>query len=262
MTKQKKQIQLDDNYKNSVLSEHYQESGFNQYQGINPIKFGDHTEYTFNALRRNKIANLNELKNQLGKAYEILTCCTPATSNDDRQGLAVAPVQSGKTASQALVTSLAADNGTKVIIHVLGTTSNLKTSNYDDLEQNLGLIDDSSQYDLRYCKYEIGSGNNKYGLDAIVDSIAKKIEYQRRSSEWGSIEPQVLYFYLLKQHQQIAKIALLMEDLHKKLPNQSITTLIIDDEVDAYTPNNKGNGAKPSTTYDEMKSLKNVIEVA
>lgn len=256
MNKQKKQIHLDDSFKESVLLEHYQESGFNQYTGINPIKFGDHTEYTFNALKRNKIDNLKELKNQLGKAYEIFTCCTPATANDDRQGLAVAPVQSGKTASQALATSLAADNGTKVIIHVLGTTSNLKSSNYDDLEQNLGLIDDSGEYDLRYCKYEIGSGKNKYGLEATVDSIAKKIEHQRRRSEWGRIKPQVLYFYLLKQHQQIAKVALLMEDLHKKLPNQSITTLIIDDEVDAYTPNNKGNGVKPSTTYDEMKSLK------
>ena len=260
MSNQRKYIKLDDQFCNTVLSDHYEESGFNLYAGIAPPVFGQHTEFAFNALKRNKIADLGELKNQLGKAYEIFTCCTPAFAKNDRQGLAIGKVQSGKTASQALITSLAADNGTKVIIHVLGTTSNLKSSNYDDLELNLGLRPELHEGNLSYGTYEIGSGKNKYGLEVSVESLAKKIHHQRKRSAWGATKQEVIYLYLLKQHQQIAKVKNLMEDLHRELPNQTITTLIIDDEVDAYTPNTNGKGLKPSTTYDEIKSLKDACK--
>ena len=194
------------------------------------IKIGKNTEKAFLNIAK-KLKDKNSRDKQLAKAIEVLSCCNPPYAPDGtkKTGLVVGKVQSGKTTSFTLVSALAADNHYKIVIHLLGTTKNLRDSNYKDVAKTLGWQDGTkSNWIVREVK-AAGSG----GIDLDAQSLKNLISGNPASMQTGNAE-QVIYMPMLKQVKSIECLTDLMKQT-RQINNVSV--LIIDDEVDAHGMN-------------------------
>ena len=193
------------------------------------------------------------LNAQVEKAKEILSCCVPydAGIGSKKVGLVVGKVQSGKTTSFSLLTSLAADNGYKIIIHLLGTTTNLKASNAQDVKKVLCSDDDDNYWN----SFDVTTLNVKESTDGL-----EQILYEANNSGLdflGDREDNVMYFYLLKNHSVINKFAKEIEDFHSNLrrSNEPLPIMIIDDEVDSYSPDVSKEDDEKTSTHKSLERL-------
>ena len=232
--------------KKEELKKYYSESGFRQEEFYPEI--GHHTEYCFKQLVGEKMDETNTYK-QLAKAYEIMSCCNPEYSIDRTQGLVLGKVQSGKTSNFSFLSALAADNKYSIVIQLLGDKTNLVDDNFESVSSNLGLLDKHA--DLNWYKPIKVQGKMN---DFSVGQLAKLINSQETS--WDDEDSnKILYFYLIKNTNQINKLTSIIEELTKKV-TKSCQTLIIDDEVDSYSLNTKKIGQNPGPTYSALEKLK------
>jgi hypothetical protein len=205
-------------------------------------------------------ANINEmsqtvLKYQEDKAKEILSCCVPrnAMTGARKVGLVVGKVQSGKTTSFTYLTSLAADNGYKIIIHLLGTTTNLKEDNALAVKEIL-CTDDNDNY---WRAINVKTGENikpsSEGLEQILfENNDPDLDFLPEQQET------VIYFYLLKNHAVIKHLSKYLSEYHNNLSGDNrgpLPVLIVDDEVDSFSPDASREDKDATRTHKELKSL-------
>ena len=242
-------------------------SGFKLF---NP-KIGKHSAHIYKNIKKSlqktslsPSESLKSAKEQFKKAYEVFSCCNPedTSKGDTNQGLVVGKVQSGKTTNFATLAAIAADNNYKIVIKILGTTHSLKDKNYQSLERIMGFNDQPSDYDLDWYPVSIGqkggSGEDfrEFGIDVSIDTLKNRID-----SKGGSIarnhKSKVLFFYLLKKKEQLIKMKKVIKELSSYLgANAVMPVLIIDDEVDSFSPNGNKPGVKKSKTYSYLEKLK------
>ena len=238
---------------NDIKENHYSKSGFNQHP--NDPRIGKHTKYTFNVLKNKKHMTADTAKKQLGKALEIFSFCNhrSAPRTQTTQGLVLGRVQSGKTTSFSLVSSLAADNGYRIIIHLLGTTNLLVKDNFEKgVKKNLGLdpIEPNPNLDWWYPIHI--DKDTEHSDKEICDAISPSTAY------WHDEEKKVLYFYLIKNTTQIEKLTNIVKKIVKKMGNTELPVLIIDDEVDSYSLNTKKENSDKTATYKLLEKLKKI----
>ena len=233
-------------------------TGFKQF---NP-QIGKHVRYV-NSVQKVTIGE-EAANEQLRKSYEIMSCCNhkDAAKDTTNQGVVVGKVQSGKTNNFATVSAFAADNGYKVIIHILGTTHTLKDSNFVSIDETLGLSDEKAVPSLDWHPVGVGFKGGKgtdfrnYGIDVPIESLVAMV-----NSSGGSMmrtnNTKVLYFYLLKNKAPLQKMQNLISHLAQSIgTNHQMPVLIIDDEVDSYSPNTAKPGKKVKPIYAALKKLK------
>ncbi len=195
------------------------------------------------------------LKYQEDKAKEILSCCVPrnAMTGSRKVGLVVGKVQSGKTTSFTYLTSLAADNGYKIIIHLLGTTTNLKNDNASAVREIL-CSDDNDNY---WRAINVVTGENikpsTEGLEQILfENTNPDLDFLPEQEET------VVYFYLLKNHAVIKHLSNYLSEYHNNLNGDTrgpLPILIVDDEVDSFSPDASRKDKEATKTHIELKSL-------
>ena len=152
---------------------------------------------------------------QKQKATEILSCCIQpgAIRDSKRVGLVVGKVQSGKTTSFTYLSSLAADNGYKIIIHLLGTTKNLVKDNANSVQEILSTNNSSNHW---YAKEFDG---DSFVSDFPHTTMEQKLYPRETGLDFlGNNRPEtVVYIYLIKNHNMIDRLASYLSDFHENL---------------------------------------------
>lgn len=154
-------------------------------------------------------------------------CTNPSSSKPySEAGLVLGYVQSGKTQSFTTVTSLARDNGYGVVIVLAGVTNLLLGQSIDRLKKDLGLFD----YSPLWKHFE------NPGRSAAGDFSTYGQDVRERITQWTNNHNKAsLLITILKQGSRIDAL----ERLLKTLDMSGVPVLIIDDESDQASPNNK-----------------------
>ncbi len=178
----------------------------------------------------------------MNEAVDILRHCVAPGVKNTITHLAIGYVQSGKTLSFTTLTTLAADNGYRIVIYLTGNKNNLKNQTSDRLREDLSpkapsvfQIFDDLDNDTRIKQHiENLSGRNK-----------------------------VLLFPILKHSIHIEKLAKIFTSLNSYVRDLGI--IIVDDEADQASLNtfarkNATNAdwdnAEQSTTYSSILALR------
>ncbi len=206
-------------------------------------------EHTYDFLERKQKQLGANLVNVLEEAQTILGRCTPPTEiSSCDTGLVVGYVQSGKTLSFETVISLARDNGYRMIILIAGTANHLKGQSVERLKEDFDLKNSRSwdHYD-NPDQTHLADIQNSLGLWSNP-----KIPSHKRTS---------IIITVLKQAVRLRNLISVLRQLRL----EEVPTLIIDDEGDQASLNNKGKKNleegtnETSTIYDRIVQLKSFI---
>jgi len=186
----------------------------------------------------------------LHEAQRILGRCLPPNDPPDPEtGLVVGYVQSGKTMSFETVLSLARDNGYGIVIVLSGTKNNLREQSEERLTKDLGIDEgDDAWYHL-----------SNPSTDAQGTQIDNKLAAWKKQPT----KKRAVLITVLKHWDRLDKLADLLDSL--KIGN--VPTLVIDDEGDQASLNNKAaqirtgliSPDEKSTTYDRITKLRSVL---
>lgn len=190
-----------------------------------------------------KITVISEAQNILGH------CIAPGTKGHITN-IAVGYIQSGKTMSYTTLSTLAADNGFRIIIYLTGITTPLEKQTYDRINNDLHVNEGEF--------YTIFEDKGKYDKS---DEL-KVFQYLSFSKET------TLLFPIMKHYQHINRLAEMFDKpkFHELL--KEIGVLIVDDEADQASFNTyaKKNASKKdwevddfSKTYSSIISLRTVF---
>ncbi len=192
-------------------------------------------------------------KRILDESAKILANCTdPRTAKYSEAGLVVGYVQSGKTMSFTTVTALARDNGYGVVIVLTGVTDLLKSQSVERLVDDLQL----EEHPREWRNFTNPGSKNINPNNAVLQDIRDRVEAWKRfnANPESSRKPSLL-ITVLKQTSRLNNLANLLSFLDLT----SVPALIIDDESDQASPNNKSaKNLKLGT--DETSSIYSAIE--
>lgn len=183
----------------------------------------------------------------LREAVSILAqAVPPAHVDDDNTGLVVGYVQSGKTMSFTTVTSLAHDNGFRIVVVVTGTSVALTDQSRDRLRRDL-------QIGVR------AFGPWQHFHNPAVDDLA----YDRINdvlSEWNdpTVPPEerrTVLITVMKHHGRLNQLL----DVLSRVNRDGVPTLIIDDEADQAGLNNLIRQGRESTTYERLRRIRQIL---
>lgn len=149
-------------------------------------------------------------------------------------GLALGFVQSGKTMSFTTLAALAADNGYRIVVMLLGNTHLLTGQNTERLTGDLRI---ASRGDFRWASLEMPKASTD--LDFYLDQPGR-----------------VLLITTLKRSNRIEAIAKALERSNQA---GEVECLIIDDEADQASLNTMVGKKKESATYLAIQHLRAVI---
>lgn len=185
----------------------------------------------------------------IGEAQRILEHCLAPGEKGNITNIAVGYIQSGKTLSYTTLSTLAADNGYRIIIYLTGVTSFLNNQTYGRIRDDLN-VNESEWYSI----FEDKIQNTKSDIDDV--SI-----YLRYSKE-------TLLFPVLKHAAHIERLIKVFSSTTIKEYLDNIGVLIIDDEADQASFNTyaKKNATKKdweeteeSKTYSSILKLRSVF---
>lgn len=142
-------------------------------------------------------------------------------------GLVLGYVQSGKTQSFTTVTVLARDNGYGVVILLAGVTNLLKHQSIERMEDDLGM---KAEYSSDWKSYE------SPGIKFNGQSSAQAADVKDRIKTWTNNHARhSVLITILKHGTHIDDLKRLLETVDMS----NVPVLLIDDESDQATPNNK-----------------------
>lgn len=184
---------------------------------------------------------INSSKNILGAGIN------PKTGGRST-GLVVGYVQSGKTLSFTTVIGLARDNGFPLVIVIAGNKDNLLTQSHQRLTKDLD-VDGGSGLPAWIMEKNPRSKNNQH-----EQLIRQAIDNWSDDSRDADEKPTVL-LTVLKQNQRLSALTSLL----KKIGMSDVPTLVIDDEADQASLNNKVRQGEESTTYTRLCELRDAL---
>ncbi len=224
------------------------DNGFRDQNYYDRIKIGKNLKTVISNIST-KLVDPKSRQKQISTAIEILSCChSPwAANGKKRAGLVVGKVQSGKTTSFTALSAAAADNGYRLIIHLLGTTSSLVNSNLKDVKHYLGLNDPNDAW------FVTGISPGDVSLDVTgpqLANILKNNPLSRRNNQ-----KKVVYISLMKRKEPIELLTKVLKQA-KLNSFLELNTLIIDDEVDSHSIDISKPKEPESSTNRLLKELR------
>lgn len=177
----------------------------------------------------------------------ILARCLPPTARgENRTGLVIGYVQSGKTLSFTAVTALARDNGFRLVIVLAGTKTNLLDQNQVRLTGDLGIFQDRGKFWRTLANPRSGSAD----VESVRSALALWDRYPNNPERCRTLLLVVM------------KNATRLDDLRRLLTACDLTnsaTIIIDDEGDQAGLNTKSRQNGESATYASIVALRRAI---
>lgn len=177
----------------------------------------------------------------------ILARCLPPTARgENRTGLVIGYVQSGKTLSFTAVTALARDNGFRLVIVLAGTKTNLLDQNQVRLTGDLGIFQDRGKFWRTLANPRSGSAD----VESVRSALAMWDRYPHNPERCRTLLIVVM------------KNATRLDELRRLLSSCDLTnspTIIIDDEGDQAGLNTKARQNGESATYASIVALRRVI---
>lgn len=168
----------------------------------------------------------------LAESTQILAnCCPPTTPTYAEAGLVVGYVQSGKTMSFTTVTALARDNGYGLVIVLAGVTNLLRSQSMERLVDDLGLQD----YPREWRIFDNPGGKTVSRSSQEYSEFSRKVESWRRFQDNPERRKPSLLVTVLKQADRLNSLS----NLLSLLELSDVPAVIIDDESDQASPNNK-----------------------
>lgn len=189
-------------------------------------------EFTTTYLQGLSVDDLSKVR-ILNESSQILAnCLDPATPEFSEAGLVVGYVQSGKTMSFTTVTALARDNGYGIVIVLTGVTNLLKSQSVERLVDDLQLEDYPQEWRNFTNPGSKNIGPNNHDLLDVKDRLEA---WKRFISNPNGRRKPTLIFTVLKQTSRLNNLA----NLLSLLDLTEVPVLMIDDESDQASPNNK-----------------------
>jgi hypothetical protein len=201
-------------------------------------------------IRLKDILDQDEIENLIKETFHILSHCSNPVILKEQEvtHLAVGYVQSGKTMSFTSLTSLASDNGFRIVIFFAGTKTNLLSQTTKRLSKDL--ITKSTK------------GNNYRIYENPTLSNSEEIRNKLRITS----KPTIL-ISVLKHYVHIHELSKIFDDRKIKTELGKQGVLIIDDEADQASLNGfsyaNSKKASKSPEWDEETENKNteVVEM-
>ena len=205
--------------------------------------------------------NDNESKNKVeNEALNILrNCGDPKLLNNNKTGIVIGYIQSGKTLSFTTLTTLARDNGYKLIIIMAGISNQLVNQSFSRLQKDLNI---GNSFHRKWLLIK----NPKFDSKDFF-SIERELKNWKKP-KIHSIENQAIVLVVMKNSNHLKNLSRVI----KKIDMDRVPTLIIDDEVDQASLNtmarkNAREGEdfmslsplKMSTIYSRMRELKDLV---
>ena len=178
----------------------------------------------------------------VSEAQDVLKHCIAPGIKDNITNIAVGYIQSGKTLSYTTLTTLAADNGFRIIIYLTGVTTSLNNQTYGRIQKDLK-VNESEWYSL----FE----DNPKNIDSDIDLVASYLKYSTST----------LLFPAMKQQQHIERLTKVFSSYRIKELLKDNGVLIIDDEADQASFNTyaKKNVDKPDWEEDDQSRIYSCI---
>lgn len=173
-------------------------------------------------------------------------CVPPGDKGEQRTGLVIGYVQSGKTLSFTALTALARDNSYRLVIVLGGTTTNLVDQSYARLAADL----DVEGYGQRIWSLFSNPDVRPDTMDEIGVALRTWTEYPDRPERCPTV-----VIVAMKNHRHLNNLSQLLRACNV----EDVSTLIIDDEGDQAGLNNKVRQQAESTTYSCIKVLRKVF---
>lgn len=164
----------------------------------------------------------------------------------ERTGLVVGYVQSGKTMSMVTVSSLARDNGCRIVVLLAGVTTNLLKQNAVRFRDTLRGASGPESWLII---------NSAEGITRTSDvSVLRQALDEWRGGDVPAGDQRTIFFAVLKNHAHLDWLATLFSkvDLH------DIPALVLDDEAD-QAGLNVGDDEDPSTTYVRIQRIRQAL---
>lgn len=183
----------------------------------------------------------------VGEAGRILSMCLPpATRNEQRAGLIIGYVQSGKTLSFTTVTALARDNNYRLVIVLAGTKTNLLDQNEERLTGDLGILEERA----KFWRVIVNPRADLDKIDEVRSTLALWDRYRDRPERCRT-----LLVVVMKNAVRLGHLATLLS----KCNLSSTCALVIDDEGDQAGLNTKIRQNDESPTYSSILELRDTL---
>jgi len=202
------------------------------YPGLGPETLKLREYFRSKGIDEKSIENLSE------EAQKILANCgSPTEKTAANTGLAFGYVQSGKTMSFTTLATLAKDNNFPLIIIIAGVTTNLVNQSTERIEKDLQL---NERYDRKW----LAIPNPKLNQHK---NIINSAIMEWRDESFPKDKRKTVLITVMKQKNHLPNLIKLLE----KIDLEDIPTLIIDDEGDQASLNNKeGANARNASILD------------
>lgn len=178
------------------------------------------------------------------EAVSILrNCVAPDAPEEERTGLVLGRIQSGKTLSYITVSALAKDNGYRLIVVITGTRTDLFQQANERLEEALNTD-------------EIG-GWEHYRSDNLHPGLVRKIQSTLNAWDDGPVEglKDTVLVTVMKERHHLRDV----NELLDKLDLGGMPTLVIDDEADRAGLNIQPTEEERSATNRRLMRLRGAI---
>ncbi|HEX6534008.1 MAG TPA: Z1 domain-containing protein [Gemmatimonadaceae bacterium] len=178
------------------------------------------------------------------ESLAVLSRCVPPTGpSQQRTGLVVGYVQSGKTLSFTTVAALARDNGFRLVIALTGTSVYLFGQSVGRLTEDLQLNEPG--------------GWKPYQSDEFREQDAKSIQYalKRWEKPLPDDEKQTVIVTVMKEKTHLKALV----DLLARLQLDGVPTIVIDDEADQAGLNTKVKRNEESTIYGLLRQVRDLL---
>jgi hypothetical protein len=178
------------------------------------------------------------------EALSIVRRCKPFDAKPgQRTGLVVGYVQSGKTMSMVTVSSLARDNGCRIVVLLAGVTTNLLKQNAIRFRDTLREASGQESWIII---------NSAEGIKRTSDqNVLRQAVEEWRSGDVPPDDQRTIFIAVLKNHAHLDWLA----GLFSKQSLGDIPALILDDEAD-QAGLNVGDSDDPSTTYVRIQKIR------
>lgn len=183
----------------------------------------------------------------VGEAGRILSMCLPPTAqNENRAGLVIGYVQSGKTLSFTAVTALARDNAYRLVILLAGTKTNLLDQNEERLTGDLGILEERG----KFWRVLVNPRADVDKIDEVQGTLDLWDRYADRPDRCRT-----LLIVVMKNAARLSQLRSLLS----KCKLGSSCALIIDDEGDQAGLNTRVRQNEESPTYASIVALRNAL---
>lgn len=188
-------------------------------------------------------------------------CANPKSEvKDQKRGLVVGDVQSGKTANYLGLINMAYDYGYKIVILLAGTTDSLRLQTQKRTDSGvIGAISDTIGNKIEYCG--VGKVNNEHYVVPLTNRANDFKKFIQRNYNIAFSDMNKPVVLVVKKQKAILESV--SERLQSTLKGHNVKNiLIIDDEADNSSVNTKKSDEDPTTINRCIREIFNKFPMA